>query len=159
MTPYKVFSCRKYQDQDNSPATNFEVSLWDINVTDEWINNALQENILIIDESMNNIFEYDDNQQDEDGDEDTEDYAGIFIIFLPWVTKLAALNPTTLLFVDIDLTFSISDTPPANSYYTNMSLHILITLIAIQYRSGRKIKNLLILETKEQSFLIQMTKM
>ncbi len=61
MTPYKVFSCRKYQDQDNSPATNFEVSLWDINVTDEWINNALQENILIIDESMNNIFEYDDN--------------------------------------------------------------------------------------------------
>ena len=61
MTPYKVFSYRKYQDQDNSPATNFEVSLWDINVTDEWINNALQENILIIDESMNKIFEYDDN--------------------------------------------------------------------------------------------------
>ena len=58
MIPYQVFFGRKYRDRDKSLVTLSEVSLEPVNMTDQSINNKVNQRLSIIDEVIKKFFEY-----------------------------------------------------------------------------------------------------
>ncbi len=83
----------------------------------------MQKKLHIIDEVITKFFEHENNKQDEVKDEDIDEHTGMFVVFLPCVTKPTALNLTIFLFIDIDLTSRMGNQLPAKFYDTNKSLH------------------------------------
>ncbi len=118
----------------------------------------MQEKLFIIDKRIIKFFEHKDNKQHESGDSDTYYYTGMFVVFLPCVTKPTTLNLTIFLFVDIDLTSLIDYPPLANSHDTNTSLHSPANAYSNTVSGSEEEEKSVDDETKESLLLIQMTK-
>lgn len=72
VTLYEIFFGRKYRNRANSPSTVEESGLGPIKFTDEWINDAVDENLPIIDEVMKKYVEHEAYEEDEEEDEEED---------------------------------------------------------------------------------------
>lgn len=73
VTPYKVFFGRKYRDRANSLTTVEEAGPGPIRFTDEWINDAIDKNLPLIDEVMEEYVEHEAYNKDEEEDEENSE--------------------------------------------------------------------------------------